>query len=401
MRGRPRIGENRDHQRCAPRYARSPHCAAPRWQRLRRILLDTMFDFFWVPLFCFLATAFAVVLLRPLAIAGGLVDRPDARKRHQGEVPLVGGIALTIAIWAGSLIFMRSQGYYVALLAGLTLLAIVGIADDLRGVSPVAKLGAQFLAAMLMTSWGGIYLHSLGDLFARREILLANWGIPMTLFAAVAVTNAMNMSDGLDGLAGGLAAIIFGWFAYLAGEVENGAAQRICIIFTGAILGFLIFNIRNPLRGKHRVFLGDAGSLMLGFAIVWFSVLLSQVEYNAQKSVPPVVMLWVLGFVLIDLFSVVVRRVMKGKNPLSADRTHLHHVLLRLGLGPDAIVLVILVCNALLGLCGVLGWKAGLSEQTLFLLFLGLVVLHLLVMRSAWRIIRIGRRMISRVRARH
>ncbi len=112
---------------------------------------------------------------------------------------------------------MRTQGYYVALLAGLSVLALVGMVDDLRGMSPLTKLIVQLFAAILMTSWGGVYLSSLGDLFSRREIELANWGIPLTLFAVVAVVNAMNMCDGMDGLAGGLAFFIFGWLAVVAG----------------------------------------------------------------------------------------------------------------------------------------------------------------------------------------
>lgn len=355
-----------------------------------------MFDFFWVPSATFLMSVLAILALRPLAAAGGLVDRPDARKRHVGEVPLVGGIAITLAVWGGALLFMRSQGYYVALLGGLTVLAVVGVMDDIRNMSPVSKLVVQIFAAILMTSWGGVYLSSLGDLFGRREIELANWGIPLTLFAVVSVVNAMNMSDGLDGLCGGLAFVIFAWFAYVAGAVGNNAAQRICVVFCGALLGFLIFNMRNPLRGKMRIFLGDAGSLMLGFGIVWFAVELSQPHYNSGLRVPPVVMLWILGFVLIDLLAVVMRRAMKGRNPLSADRTHLHHILLRLKLGPDAIVWVILLSNALMGLVGVMGWKMGMSEQSLFALFLALSAIHLLVMRNAWRFIRIGRKIILR-----
>jgi UDP-GlcNAc:undecaprenyl-phosphate GlcNAc-1-phosphate transferase len=357
-----------------------------------------MFDFFWVPAFAFLVSSLAVLLLRPIAMFGGLLDRPDSRKRHQGAVPLVGGIAVTIAVWAGALLFLRTQGYYVALLGGLTLLALVGLIDDMQGMSPVAKLAAQLFAAILMTSWGGVYLASLGDIFGRRDIELANWGIPLTLFAAVSVINAMNMSDGLDGLAGGLAFFAFGWLAYLAGELGNAAAQRVCIIFCGAILGFLIFNMRNPLRGSLRVFLGDAGSLMLGYGIVWFAVELSQPAYNNGKHVPAVVMLWVLGFVLIDLLAVVIRRALKRRNPLAADRTHLHHILLRLGLGPDAIVWVILISNALLGFVGVYGWKCGLSEQVLFLAFLAIAAMHLLVMRNAWRCLRVGRRLVLRRR---
>ncbi|MBB2916084.1 MraY family glycosyltransferase [Cupriavidus alkaliphilus] len=357
-----------------------------------------MFDFFWVPSFTFLVSALGVLLLRPVAMVGGLLDRPDNRKRHQGAVPLVGGIAVTLAVWAGCLLFMRDQGYYVALLGGLTLLALVGLIDDMQGMSPVAKLAAQLFAAILMTSWGGVYLTSLGDIFARREIVLADWGIPLTLFAVVSVINAMNMCDGLDGLAGGLSFIMFAWLAYLAGELGNAAAQRVCVIFCGAILGFLLFNMRNPLRGKLRVFLGDAGSLMLGYGVVWFAVELSQTRYNYGHHVPPVVMLWVFGFVLIDLLTVVIRRALKRRNPLSADRTHLHHVLLRLGVGPDAIVWVIVISNALLGLIGVYGWKNGVSEQTLFLGFLGLTIAHLCVMRNAWRCLRVGRRLIARLR---
>lgn len=354
-----------------------------------------MFDFFWVPSSAFLVAALAVLLLRPLATAAGLLDRPDARKRHKGAVPLVGGLAITVALWVASLLFLRTQGYYVALLGGVTVLTLVGLIDDLNGMSPVTKLGAQLFAAILMTSWGGMYLESLGDLFGRREILLANWGIPLTLFAVVSVINAINMCDGLDGLAGGLALIIFGWFAYLAGEVGNTPAQRVCVILSGGIGGFLVFNLRNPFRGRMKVFLGDAGSLMLGFAIVWFAVELSQKRYNPTgTNVPPVVMLWVLGVVLIDLLVVVIRRTIKRRNPLAADRTHLHHILLRLGIGQDAIVLMLLAVNAFLGLIGVVGWKNGISEQALFLLFLGVTALHLLVMRSAWRFIRVGRRVL-------
>ncbi|CAG9180252.1 MraY family glycosyltransferase [Cupriavidus pinatubonensis] len=355
-----------------------------------------MFDFFWVPLAIFLICVLAILGLRPLVTAVGLVDRPDARKRHVGEVPLVGGIAITLAVWAGAFLFMRQQGYYIALFGALTVLAAVGVMDDLRNLSPTTKLVVQLFAAILMTSWGGVYLTSLGDLFGRREVELVNWGIPLTLFAVISVINAMNMSDGLDGLCGGLAFVIFAWYAYVAGEIGNNAAQRICVVFCGALLGFLAFNMRNPLRGRNRVFLGDAGSLMLGFGIVWFAVELSQSRYNGGQHVPPVVMLWIVGFVLIDLLAVVTRRVLKGRNPLSADRTHLHHILLRLKLGHDAIVWTLLVSNACMGLIGVMGWKAGLSEQMLFGLFIIVTMGHLFVMRHAWRFIRVGRKFIAR-----
>lgn len=137
-----------------------------------------MFDFFWVPVLTFLVCVLAIFLLRPVALAVDLVDRPDTRKRHEGDVPLIGGIALTLAVWIGALLFMRTQGYYVALLGGLTMLTITGVVDDMRGLSPITKLLVQLFAAILMTSWGGVYLVTLGDLMGRREIVLGNWVFP-------------------------------------------------------------------------------------------------------------------------------------------------------------------------------------------------------------------------------
>ncbi|NSX04480.1 MraY family glycosyltransferase [Cupriavidus gilardii] len=359
-----------------------------------------MFDFFWIPLFTALIAATAVLLLRPLARKGDLLDRPGGRKRHGDDVPLVGGIAVTFAVWVGAIAFMREQGHYAALLVGLTVLAGVGVIDDSRGMSPITKLGFQIFAAILMTSWGGVFLMSLGDVLSKREIVLQNWGIPLTLFAAVAVINAMNMMDGLDGLAGGMALIIFAWFAYLSGEVLNFSAQRLCVVMCGALAGFLYFNLPHPLRGRYRVFLGDAGSLMLGFAIVWFAVELSQPQYNGGRHVPPVVMLWVCGFLLIDLLAVVLRRALLGRNPLSADRTHLHHFLLRLNIRPPLAVLTILTSNALLGLCGVLAWRYGVPEHIMFLAFVLTAAVHLLVMGNAARFLRRMRKGLQTLRGR-
>jgi len=355
-----------------------------------------MFEYFWVPTLAFLLCLLAVLVLRPIAQLAGLVDRPNARKRHDGEVPLVGGIAVLFSVTVTGLLFVYLPGTFVPLLAGLTLLVAIGVMDDMVDVPPMTKLVLQIFAAILMTSWGGNYLTTLGDLFGHREILLANWGIPITLFAAVAVINAMNMCDGMDGLAGGLSLVIFAWFAYAANLIGDVSTQRICTIFCGAIAAFLLFNIRNPLRGRKRVFLGDAGSLMLGYAIVWFSVDLTQPSPGRAQHVPPVVMLWVLGFVLIDLLAVVIRRMAKGKNPFSADRTHLHHILLRLDLKQETIVWIILASNFVMGLIGIAGWRAGLSEQALFLLFLAIALIHVMATRNAWRFIRLGRRFLTR-----
>ncbi len=354
-----------------------------------------MFEFFWLPVISAMLSAGAVLILRPLATRGGLLDHPGGRKRHEGSTPLVGGIAILIALWISSTMFVRGYDHYTALYIGLTLLAVVGMFDDLNGVSPLSKLAFQFFAAILMTSWGEVSLHSLGDLLYKRDVLLYAWGIPLTLLATLSVVNAINMTDGMDGLAGGLSFIVFGWFAWLAHDIGNPGAFRICLLMCGAIAGFLLFNMPSPLR-RRLVFLGDAGSLLLGYGISWFSVELSQKEYNAGAHVPPAVMLWVVGLILVDLLAVVLRRAIQGRNPLSADRTHLHHLLLRMGFSTKQTVWFLLLGNFLLGLVGVVAWKLGVPESIIFATFLLFTGFHLLVMQRAWIVIRWVRRIRSR-----
>ena len=124
-------------------------------------------------------------------------------------------------------------------------------------------------------------------------------------------------------------------------------AAKIIIVLAGAVIGFLFFNLPWPLRGQHRTFMGDAGSMVLGFAIAWFSVSLTQQNVN---NVPPPTMLWVLGLLLMDVFTVTVRRLARRRSPMSPDRDHIHHILMRRGYSPRATLAMLVAANALLAL---------------------------------------------------
>jgi len=158
-------------------------------------------------------TAMLIVWSRHAAIRIGLVDHPGGRKRHGDVVPLTGGLAITVGFFSALAISFPALGDYTVLFVATAVLAAIGLLDDLGEVSPRSKLGVQVLAAVLMTSWGNHFLIDLGDLFGRGPLYLENWGIPLTIFATVAVINGINMLDGMDGLAGGLAAIMLGYFA--------------------------------------------------------------------------------------------------------------------------------------------------------------------------------------------
>ena len=347
----------------------------------------------------FASAAFVAVLiqaLRPAALRVGLVDSPGGRKRHQGSIPLIGGVAIVLSFALSSLIFVPIVAPYRPLFVGLALLVIIGVMDDLRELAPRNKLAHQFIAAVLMTSWGGNYLRDLGMLWGNAIFDLQDWGIPFTLFATLSVVNAYNMSDGVDGLAGGWALITFAMMAYLGDLTGQQELASFSLILAGCLAGFLVFNLRHPWRQRAAVFLGDAGSMAIGFLVVWFSVELTQPVGPDRVRVPPVVMLWVCGLALIDMFAVTLRRMSKRRNPLHPDRTHLHHVLIRIGFSDRRVVFFLMLVNALLGMVGLAGWHYRVSELALFLGFLALTGAYLYAASHAWRLSRFARRHLRR-----
>jgi len=321
-----------------------------------------------------LLTALLIVWLRRPAIRFGLLDHAGGRKRHGDSIPLTGGIALTLGFAVTLLLSPAVLSEYAVLLVAMALLAAVGLLDDLGEVSPRGKLGVQLLAALLMTSWAGHFLMDLGDLFARGPFELKNWGIPLTVFATVAVINGFNMLDGMDGLAGGLAFCVLAFFALFAAILDDVNAYKFLLVLLGALAGFLLFNFPHPWRGSRRTFMGDTGSLILGFVVAWFSIALTQ---RTGPRVPPVVMPWVVGVVLLDLFTVTLRRIIRRRDPALADRGHIHHVLLRRGRGARETLAWLLGANVALSVIGTILWRVGAPEYVSFGGFLIVAALYL------------------------
>jgi len=180
--------------------------------------------------------------------------------------------------------------------------------------------------------------------------------------------------------------VYFGAFAFWLGEAESLA---VIAALLGAVLGFLVFNVPHPWRGRWRTFMGDAGSLVLGFAVAWFTIDLTQ---RREAAVPPVVMLWVVGLVLYDLFTVTVRRLLRRRSPVAADRAHIHHLLQRCGLSSRAVWVLLIGANALLGAIGTIGWRSGVAEPALFGAYLLLGVVYFAAfIRPRWLIRRYRR----------
>jgi UDP-GlcNAc:undecaprenyl-phosphate GlcNAc-1-phosphate transferase len=321
--------------------------------------------------------------LRPVAVRMGLVDEPATRKPHQGSVPLLGGVAMFCGFALGALTLDVGLTAYRSFFAASAILVVVGILDDLHELSSRARFGAQILASALMAYWGGVVLYDLGALgSAQGTFLLASWAIVFTVFATVGVINALNMSDGVDGLAGGLSLIALLGMAYVANDVGLHTERALLLMLAVVVCGFLIFNMRMPWQHRALVFMGDAGSMFLGFAITWFFIAMSQGEGRAMA---PVTALWLLMIPLFDTVWLIVWRFSQGRSPTSSDVGHLHHVLQMTGMGAAASVWLMLAIAALGAVAGLAALENGVAESTQFYAFLGLFAGYCVLMAVSWR----------------
>jgi len=317
-----------------------------------------------------------------MAIRIGLVDEPGGRKPHQGSVPLVGGVAMFCGFALAAATLDIGLTAYRSFFAAAAILVVVGILDDMLELSSRARFGAQILAAALMAYWGGVVLHDLGALGpGGNAVVLPSWEIVLTIFATVGVINALNMSDGVDGLAGGLSLIALLAMAYLADSAGLASERTLLLLLVVVVAGFLAFNFRLPWRRRARVFMGDAGSMFLGFAITWFAIALSQGEHRAM---PPVAALWLLMIPLFDTVWLIVWRFAQGRSPTSSDAGHLHHVLQMTGMGAATSVWLMLAIAAAGAVAGLTALGRGVAESTMFYIFLALFATYCIFMAVTW-----------------
>ncbi|XGA80999.1 MraY family glycosyltransferase [Halomonas sp. CH40] len=335
----------------------------------------------FLPFFALIVSSLAIYLLRYPASYLGLTDKPGGRKQHQGIIPLTGGLGVfcsffLIQPWL-SIDLIEFLPFYL----GALLLLICGVIDDARDMQSTVKLAIQVLAALIMVLWGGQQLTYLGQ-FPYFGIISLGWfAIPFTVVAVTGLINAINMMDGVDGLAGGSTLSILAWLAVIASLQSQLQLFSMILVLGAAIIGFLLFNMRHPWRRKASVFMGDAGSMALGFAIAWFVIALSQSE---QSVLSPIAYGWILALPVMDTISLMFRRLRKGRSPFSADREHLHHIFLRAGFSPGQTSLILMILVASLGGAGVSFSLAGVPDLLLLVGLLAVIAIHDVFIRHAW-----------------
>lgn len=337
-------------------------------------------------IFGLILTLLATSALIWLAHHVGFLDRPDARKHHQTATPAVGGLAMALAIAMCALWRLADHEIFWEMFVATFAIVAIGFLDDWKKLPVAVRFAVQGGAAWAVSVIAGVQLIQLGDLFGSGAIVLGAGAIPLTVFAVVGVANALNLSDGMDGLAGGLALIATTFIAVVAYLSGMQITFDGLLILAGALIGFLLFNMRCPWRTCAKVFMGDSGSLMLGFLLAWAAVRVTQDEINAFS---PAAALWFFAIPLWDTVSLMLRRALKGKSPFHPGRDHLHHILLRVGYTDSQVVRFILMVAASCGLVGLWGWIAGVPDAVLFYGFLALFALYFAGVHHAWKLMRL------------
>ncbi len=325
----------------------------------------------WAFVIALIVTYICTPLVRTLAVKIGAIDAPDARKVHQVSIPRLGGLAIYIGYMVSLLYSVKDISSVKGLLIGSVILVAVGIWDDVKQIGPKTKLLGQIVAALMLPIFdNAIHFISIGDHMLYLEYL----SIPLTVFWIVGFTNIVNLIDGLDGLAAGISLIAC--IAICIVTLQMGQVDLACITLAlaGAACGFLRYNF-NPAK----IFMGDTGSMLLGYTMAAISVMGSVKTAATVGLVVPVI---VLGLPILDTLFAIVRRRINGRPVFQPDKGHLHHRLLAMGLTQKQAVLLMYAITAVLGCVSIVAAKANFT--------IGLLLVVLILCACVWIATRIG-----------
>lgn len=317
-------------------------------------------------------TLFTIFSLRPVARRLGLVDRPDERKRHRGRVPLIGGLCFFLGTVVGLVYLGYLDRLVASLLVPATLIVMTGLVDDLYSLGVRSRLIVQGCCVFIVIAATGVYLDGAGNLFGFEDLRFGLLGIPLTIFAVIGLINAFNMLDGIDGLAASQAMVSIAAISLYAHSslAPFGVLLLLQVLFA-ALVPYLCVNLGWP--DGRKVFMGDAGSTLIGFLLGWSLIFLS---HRGVDRLAPVDALWCVALPVMDTLAVMARRVREGRSPFKPDRQHLHHLLLDAGCTPRQALLLMLGASVLLACFGAA--LRGLPQTVSLVLFCALLATYVL-----------------------
>ena len=308
----------------------------------------------------------------------GMIDKPDPRKVHAAPIPRAGGIGIVLGALLPMVIVLPFSDVMISFYLGSAILLVFGVWDDIAELGHYVKFIGQFAAAILVVYYGGVVVETFP--FMDMEPLPPSIGKPFTVIALVGMINAINHSDGLDGLAGGESLMSLAGILYLASQAQGFETMVMVVAVMGGVFGFLRFNSH-----PARVFMGDGGSQFLGFALGVLAVLLTQRD---NPALSPMLPLLVLGLPIADILVVFWKRARAGGSWFRATKNHVHHRLLELGFHHYESVAVIYTLQAALVFAAVSLPYAG--DGALLTIYLGVCIALFMLLRRAeaagWRV---------------
>jgi UDP-GlcNAc:undecaprenyl-phosphate GlcNAc-1-phosphate transferase len=315
----------------------------------------------------------------------GLVDKPNERKLHEGTVPLVGGISICLSI----LYFLYNNPELIShtflYSFCIIVLVVVGALDDKYDISFKFRMAVQAILALLMLHMADAQLANLGNIFGFGSILLPDLlGKIITVFAVLGAINAFNMVDGIDGLLGGLASVTFGGLGILFFMRSMPNYAHFCAVLIVVMIPYILFNL-NFLGRRRKVFMGDAGSMVIGFTVIFLLISATQ-PTSDQEILNPVTALWLIAVPLMDMAAIMYRRIRRGDSPFRPDREHLHHIFQRIGFNSKQTLFAICSLSITCAAIGIFGEIYHVPDSIMFYLFVILFIIYSFVLSNIWKV---------------
>ena len=316
----------------------------------------------------FLCSLVVTPIVRKIAFHIKALDYPDARRLNKVPMPTIGGLAIFFSFMLGYMLYARGSTQMLSILMGSFILVLMGIIDDINPIKAKYQLVAQLIAAGIIVFYGNITLDHISAIGINLTFP-SPWNYIITMGIIIAIVNAINLSDGLDGLCSGVSSIYFLTVAVIAFimNAKEGLDTTLALIMLGSTLGFLVYNFP-----PAQIYLGDTGSNLLGFIIAVTALLGFKTATFTSLLIP----LIILATPIIDVVFSIIRRVLKGQNPFNTpDKSHLHHQLLKMQFSTKASLLIIYAIDFLFAGVSIF-YAIGRTYYAIFI-YIGLMIVFL------------------------
>lgn len=312
-----------------------------------------------------------IALCIPLSKRLGWLDTPDERKQHIHPTPPVGGFGIFLGIMIPAVLFFGASQELLGFLLGAIILVLTGALDDRFHINWKIRIGIQIIAALILIFVANVRAEHVGPLFGFGDIELGWVSVPFTVFVTVGLINALNMYDGIDGLVGTVCTAVV--LMFICAAIYSGAYDVATGLFwlLGTLVGFLWFNLRHPGQQQARVFLGDAGSGLLGFTLAYVIFRLTQ---NPGHPISPVLGPYLLAPPIIDGVVLIVHRMRRGQSPFAAGRDHAHYLMLDAGFTVNQVVMLMMLFTCVSGLFGAICMLFDVPAPAMVLMYVFVVL---------------------------